>query len=126
MKIVFLDFDGVIRLSDGPPSPKSFRFNSEKIELVKELVQFAQAKLVVTSTWRELYGLERMIAEMNHAFQISDFNHDWMTPLLSVRTRKIRTEVPRGAEITTWLFVHSDIERYAILDDLSEAQFKGH
>ena len=47
MKIIFLDFDGVISTYE-----KGWRFDVEKLELLKEIVDKTDAKIVVTSSWK--------------------------------------------------------------------------
>jgi len=46
MKILFLDFDGVITI------PPTWTLNTEKIKLVKKIVDATGAKIVVSSSWR--------------------------------------------------------------------------
>lgn len=47
MKIIFLDFDGVISTYE-----KGWRFDMKKLELLKEIVDKTDAKIVVTSSWK--------------------------------------------------------------------------
>ena len=46
MKVIFLDFDGVITL------PPKWHLESDKIKLVKKIVDETGAKIVVSSSWR--------------------------------------------------------------------------
>ena len=46
MKIIFLDFDGVITI------PPKWNLNANKIKLIKKLVEETNAKIVISCSWR--------------------------------------------------------------------------
>ena len=86
----------------------------------------SNAQIVVSSSWRELYTLDRMISEMFNILKTNDFHKYWMTPLLRANTRNHDKLIPRGAEISTWLYNHTNITNYVILDDLPPSDFTDH
>jgi len=125
-KVIFLDFDGVIRLSTTTPSPKAFEFVPSKIQLIKKLCYLTDAQVVVSSSWREIYTLDRMRLEMFNILEACDFHEYWMTPILRSHTKNDDKLIPRGAEISTWLYNHTDVTNYVILDDLPSSDFNDH
>lgn len=119
MKIIFLDFDGVISTYE-----KGWRFDVEKIELLKEIVDKTDAKIVVTSSWKRGFTeVDNFIKSFydkprnkdlkkvtifdwfaNSIYDITDNNGSW-----------------RGDEIQRWIDKHNEeIESYVILDDDSD------
>ena len=119
MKIIFLDFDGVISTYE-----KGWRFDVEKLELLKEIVDKTDAKIVVTSSWKrgftevgnfiksfynkprnkDLKNVTIFDWFANSIYDITDNNGSW-----------------RGDEIQRWIDKHNEeIESYVILDDDSD------
>jgi len=120
MKVIFLDFDGVIN------SEASFRYEvRRKTQSVGDtlspiacsnlqyiLDQDADIKLVISSTWRKLHSLE----ELKHILQAYGVNGN-----------KVLSKTPcvfsgdRGHEIRLWLDENPNVTKYVILDDDSTA-----
>lgn len=64
MKVVFLDFDGVIT------TPKSkCKLDPEKMALIGRIIDATDAKIVISSSWRR-YSLEETI---KHITNVEDF-----------------------------------------------------
>jgi len=108
MKIIFLDFDGVITL------PPKWILNLDKINLVKGIVEETGAKIVISSSWRadtienttkKIFNLQ---AEHNDTITWFINNLYDVTPYKSSE---------RGIEIKEYLDTHPDVENYVILDD---------
>jgi hypothetical protein len=113
LKVLFLDFDGVLNSSSTKERWRGFiGLEPKKIELVKKILTETDARVVISSTWR--------------------LNQDWKDALIEGggklivdRTVGITPQLPngwRGDEIKSWLdeqFYKSDffVDRYAILDD---------
>lgn len=124
MKIIFLDIDGV--MNDFEIIKKSVRgvkTNSNNPPLIyltssigdafisrlNKLVKSTGADVVVSSTWRKWYTLERM----QQAFKIMGFEGTivGVTPILETR---------RGFEIEDWIKSNENsfkVEKFVILDD---------
>ena len=109
MKIIFLDFDGVLvnraalraRRLDPQHRPAA---DPEAVAALNHIVQATGARIVVTSTWREEYSLEELrehLARWGVAGAVID-----QTPLAKTR----------GQEIHAWLEEHA-VEKFVILDD---------
>ena len=120
MKILFLDFDGVVSTFE-----KCWRLDEEKLSLLKEIIDNTNAKIVVSSSWKVGYNdVDNFIETLggrresetiknngnmyqwfcNNIYDITDSNGSW-----------------RGDEIQRWIDAHEEeIESYAILDDDSD------
>lgn len=120
MKILFIDFDGVVSTFE-----KGWRLDEEKLSLLKEIIDNTNAKIVVSSSWKVGYNdVDNFIETLggrresetiknngnmfqwfcNNIYDITDSNGSW-----------------RGDEIQRWIDAHEEeIESYAILDDDSD------
>lgn len=107
MKIVFLDFDGVVRINGV--------FSQAAISNLQDLLDHNKGiKIVVSSSWRHK-GLKfcrdelvKQGLEPNKIIDITD-----MEP----------NNVDRGHHVTRWLSKHPDVDKFVILDD--EDDFSG-
>ena len=124
MTVIFLDFDGVLN-SEG-----SFLYESNRRKRYKEqgvkgpvmetlcnvctanfqelLFQYPDAKVVISSTWREHFSLE------------------WLREKLAsykIDSSRVIDKTPsdwggnRGVEIQLWLNAHPEVDHYIIIDD---------
>ncbi len=116
MKVIFLDFDGVISTYE-----MSWRIDPNKLMLLDKIVQATDAKIVVTSSWK--HGCDNV--------------EEFKSKIYTRRGSKdIKDETPfgkfinqiyditdgcgyRGEEVEKWLNNH-EVENYAILDDDSD------
>jgi Swiss Army Knife RNA repair-like protein len=113
MKVIFLDFDGPIIPA------RAFAINramSYKIpcrtsgSLVNELLKRADAKLVVSSTWRKS-GIEACKEVLRLAgIDLTRLHEDWRTEDLWPLKRK--------DEIEKWLGAHDNIQEWIAIDDM--------
>jgi len=120
MKVVFLDFDGVIRVPD-PAYPLEALFCAERMGRVRELLEMCDAQLVVSSDWRLHHSFERILGILEPRIEREKLHRDWRTP--SLRDADREEAAPRGAEILTWLFHHPECENFVILDDMPRRFF---
>ena len=109
MKVIFLDFDGVLnsdeyfeRTKDDKINRSEFDVNSLKI--LREIISLTDAKIVVTSTWKELRRFDK-VKEYLKSQGI----------LVYDTTRKI--DFKRGEESRDYLSLHKDISEFVIVDD---------
>lgn len=112
--IIFLDFDGVIQTLRGCiASGKSFSkapSDPVLVELLRRACE-AGARIVVSSTWREL---GRMALDKLEENGLADYlMTDWKTPIIELRDYV----AARPAEIADWLSRHPECKSYLILDD---------
>lgn len=120
MKIIFLDFDGVIT------TPKSgWNIDNNKCLLIKEICDKTGAKIVISSSWRHRTVEETI--KQNHL-------EDWILKdyvvgvTISLMTDPVKFEFEdrycdnfliRGNEIDYYIKNHN-VENYVILDDYSD------
>lgn len=109
--IIFLDFDGVIRLpmEGGWVAPDTSEFRSDRVQAVFNLAEITGSKIVVSSDWR-ISRSRNDIEEMLPG--IGKYLHRcWATPFLQQGR-------DRAHEIERWLSVYGRETRFfVILDD---------
>lgn len=119
MKIIFLDFDGVITI------PPKWNLNANKIKLIKKLVEETNAKIVISSSWRHsnledtiksIIGYTKKCPKTKMFYWLIDNIYD-ITPHFCDNKYK---NTGRGGEIQTWLDKHPEVENYIIIDDDSD------
>lgn len=130
MKIIFLDVDGVLNsadyfdrvrenrdrcLFDIEEKELNHELNEDKIILLKEIVDKTGAQLVLSSTWRELFGDKE-------AFAPKDPMYVFLEETLAKYGLKIMSQTPylnfnRPAEIKAWLDNRVDDVVFVSLDD---------
>jgi len=131
MKIIFLDFDGVLN-SDAFFKANDNRYLPETLDLaavarVNTIVARTGAKVVVSSTWRLGYSLDQLkdILGRHHLSGevigvtpvIQDVDED--------RVIVVR-KAPRGLEIQRWLDTQPEPpEAFVILDDEADMEHLG-
>lgn len=126
MKVIFLDFDGVLNsrasfimenrrrqgLSKkkkeelGPINESLCHVCCSNFQLILE--HFPEVKIVISSTWRELFDLEWLKAKLS-SYGIDSSRVIDRTPGSFGRSR--------GFEINSWLEDHPEVKTYLILDD---------
>ena len=137
MKVIFLDFDGVLNSSDysatlfeaGKPTQDENGhelFDPETVKRLNRIVDETEAKVVISSSWRYLgmtalqdiwheRGLHGQIIGITSLYAVDEFiiEHglEWLTNGAEVGS-------PRAVEIETWLHEHDSINNFVILDDL--------
>jgi len=123
MKIIFLDFDGVICTqasykdaekkhgleSDGFPPPLHLILKS-RVARVQEICDKTGAKIVISSMWRVLYKWGVLKGFLRH---------HGLTAEIIDQTPSGGLSRDRGLEITQWMQLHPDIswDDIVILDD---------
>lgn len=125
MKIIFLDFDGVITNLES-----KYCLNNEKMELVKRICDETNAKIVITSSWRyidvknTLKSIEESGRE-NDPFILADYVID-ITPRFHFKYNDEYVNIHRGEEIQYIIdkykyrykkYSIEQITNYVILDD---------
>lgn len=109
MKIIFLDFDGVITTLES-----RWEIDLEKCKLVKRICDEASANIVISSSWRK-HNLESTMQQFSReSFPLYDY-------VVGVTKRlfipNISIAIPRGVEILEYIKSNNSITNYVILDD---------
>lgn len=120
MKIVFLDFDGVLnRLSDFAFEANQSAFNTDAIKRLNDIVHEARAKVVVSSSWRVNHSrdeLRRLLAEAGFRGEIIG-----CTPIYNNEEAHSLPDIGliRCREIQAWIDNHPEpLTSFVVLDDL--------
>lgn len=124
MKVIFLDFDGVLNSSASFVMEKRIRekqyLTKKKLCPINEtlchvctsnfqliLDEVPDAKIVISSTWRELFDLEWLKKKLN-SYGVDS------TKVIGITPSSFRS---RGYEIDQWLKDHPEVTSFVILDD---------
>ena len=127
MKVIFLDFDGVMDTAyfghvlgkEGLPCHDEFGavFDPNCVGYLKKIIEKTGAEIVVTSSWKSLMTYRDMLNMWEqrglHGYVID------LTPSSSGCKH-------RGDEIDAWLKECKDECQYVILDDIDESNFNEH
>lgn len=107
MKIIFLDFDGVITTYYS-----KYKISIEKVKLIEKLIEETDAKIVISSSWR--HGSKN--AEEFTKKYLSEISDSIFAKSI-IDLTKVFSPV-RGEEIQKWIDDHiNEIDSYVILDD---------
>ena len=127
MKIIFLDFDGVmdtaryeliLRIS-GRPSVDAYGtiFDPECVWNLRQIIDKTGAKIVVSSSWKSIMSFEELLdmwKKRNLPGEVID------TTPYNLECRN------RGDEIDLWLQGCQEECQYVILDDIDGSNFNEH
>lgn len=123
MKVILLDFDGVLNCAKSKsrvPSPKEpnvwyVGIDSDKMRNLVKIVQETNAKIVLTTTWREHYEVG--------AYKQEDPVGKYMNNKFRKFGLKIYDKIQRGKRfdrgrgVKVWLDEHPGVTDFVILDD---------
>lgn len=129
LKIIFLDFDGVINGSDLPacfsagwPESHLETLLIERINKIVEIVEAQDAekdiktKIVISSSWRVRFPLD----ELRHMLRNKGLRAEVIDVTPRIYPMRFSENVPRGKEIQAWLTDCTDtVVKFVILDDIS-------
>ncbi|HEX2568852.1 MAG TPA: HAD domain-containing protein [Polyangia bacterium] len=122
MRIIFLDLDGVLvtarllRRITAERESLADALDSRAVALLNDLVARADARIVISSSWRELFNLDELTQLLGSA--------GLQGPILDVTPIGLpaagaKTAV-RGHEIQQWLDQHPNVSAFVILDDAAD------
>ncbi len=110
MKVIFLDIDGVLNSYqyDKGRTQADGNIDRSRVALIKSLVDKTGAKIVLSSTWRELLGTDE-------ARQLTDVFGEFS---LTIYDKTPHVNNDRQQEITQWLSEHPETTKFVIFDDI--------
>lgn len=126
MKVIFLDFDGVLNCEKyiSRCGNSGINIDITRLQLIKNLVEVTNAKIVLSSSWREHWEKEchkcdAVGLEINNIFAEFGLTIYDKTPKLNAR---------REQEIEQYLDQNTDVENFVVFDDcyLSSNVINGH
>lgn len=120
MKVIFLDFDGVINNRDfrnnnkDRKNPSAFQrdlseIDPEMVAKIQQIIDATDAKIVISSSWRlirELDHLRSVLMHLGLGAEVIDF-----TPHFGM------VDSQRGDEICAWLSKHPEVTSFVVIDD---------
>ncbi|MCQ2201612.1 MAG: HAD domain-containing protein [Bacteroidales bacterium] len=134
MKIIFLDFDGVLNTEDyqrelqeaDKPREDNYGrlFSPVAMDNLYRIVRATGAKIVVISSWKGIYGLDglrQMWKERGYMGEINDVTRngvsdEWLLNADLSTLDNFNIPHPKSLEISDYLKTHR-ISNYAIIDD---------
>ena len=123
MKVIFLDFDGVITTKDS-----KWKLCPEKMAMLGDIIAATDAKIVISSSWRRT-NLEDTISHITNPENpyVGENPFPYANRVIGITPRMFgfihphkdrHCKIPRGVEINAWIWQHlQEIDNYVILDD---------
>lgn len=121
MKVIFLDFDGVITTYNS-----KWKIDMNNIKIINDICDKTNAKIVVTSSWR--IGHRGDVLAFNGYLTQYIIKHNYLDNVQDTFDKFIGNIVGmtesiggwRGDEIKLYMNEHPEVENYVILDDDSD------
>lgn len=126
MRVIFLDFDGVLNSAKylARVGGEGVVIDPARMDLLQKIVMATDAKIVLTTSWREHWSenpeeRDETGARISRLFSSRGLQILGKTPQLRAR---------RERQIKSWLEEHPEVEQFVVLDDmlLSADFLEGH
>ncbi len=113
--IVFLDVDGVLNNSTTRDRVcHMVGLDDRKIAILKEIVDFLNADIILSSSWKENWHKTLKAAQDEFADALDERLAAFG---LRIADRTYDSGFDRGKGILEWIRIHGPLRRYVILDD---------
>lgn len=126
MKVIFLDFDGVLNCEKYilRCNGCGVTIDPTRMILLKQIVDVTDAKIVLSTSWREHWS--RDLAQCDSTGTL--INSIFCTHGLQIFDKTPQLHARRETEIELWLNAHPETENFVVLDDglLSADFLDGH
>ena len=126
MKIIFLDFDGVLNSEKYIRSCGHYGviIDPSRMELLSQLVNSTDAEIVLSTSWREHWNSDKSKCDET-GLLINEIFAEYGLSIYD-KTPKLRSD--RESEIKMWLEQNEDVTNFVVLDDafLSADYLNGH
>lgn len=121
LRIIFLDFDGVIV---GPPD----KFLPACMEALNEAIRQTQAGIVFSTSWRLVYSTEELEGYLRQNGLINDAVILGSIPIIEKLVTPMGTRVcgTRGQEIEAWISENKYEGALCVIDDLMSQCYPYH
>lgn len=121
MKILFLDFDGVITTYQS-----KWKIDMNKVKIINNICDRTDAKIVVTSSWR--IGYAGVVTAFHESLKQYFIKHEYEGIFKYIFDKFINNIVGmtdsvgtcRGNEIKFYINEHPEVKNYVIIDDDSD------
>lgn len=116
MKVIFLDFDGVLNTDRYVKRAGHFGvvIDPERMVFLRRIVDMTGAKIVLSTSWREHW--ENDAAALNETGR--EINRIFAENSLYVWDKTPRCSINREDEIKAWLDNAENIESFVVIDDM--------
>lgn len=126
MKVIFLDLDGVLNSAKYLLDHEYYgvAIDPTRMCLLKQIIDATDAKIVLSTSWREHWEKDVAKCDSTGALINSIFSKHGLQ--IWDKTPQLRTR--RETEIRNWLDKHPDVKNFVVLDDrlLSADYLNGH
>ena len=115
MKVIFLDFDGVLNSNRYffIAGCEGLAIDPECMDLLKKLVKDTNVKIVLTTSWREHWDQD----EKNCTVIGKEINTLFSRYQLKVFDKTPKLSTGRESEIEAWLDENPQVDAFVVLDD---------
>lgn len=115
MKLLFLDFDGVISTFE-----KGNRLDIEKVQLVEEIIKQTDCKIIVSSDWAKDNKTSVDFIKETFSEKFINEHFDFVYAIIGITNHHLGYP-KRGDEIEHYLTnFKTNLESYVILDDIND------
>lgn len=116
MKVIFLDFDGVLNSEKYVQNCGEYGvvIDPSRMFLLKQIIDVTGAKIVLSTSWREHW--ETNPSECNSTGQ--QINTIFGEYGLQITGKTPKLHLRREQEIKHWLDEHPEVENFVVLDDM--------
>ncbi len=126
MKVIFLDFDGVLNSAKYLLGCEDYGvvIDPSRMVLLKQIVDATGAKIVLSTSWREHWFKDLVECDSTGVI----INRIFSTYGLQIFDKIPELHERRETEIKSWLDKHPEVKSFVVLDDmlLSADYLKGH
>lgn len=116
MKVIFLDFDGVLnsaKYRNSVPDYYSNFIDESRMPFLKQIIEETGAVIVLTTTWRMYWDK----CEVQVSEDTQKINNMFDKYGLTIYSKTDTFDENRNFEISMWL-CRNEVENYVILDDM--------
>lgn len=115
MKVIFLDIDNVLNCSTSVSNCNGWvGIDTALVRKLAQIVQVTEAKIVLTSTWKN--NFEPGAYKQTHP-EAKYLSNKLRKQGLKVYSKTIDKNYNRGEGIMNWLDSHKDVTAWVVLDD---------
>lgn len=116
MKIVFLDFDGVLNSEKYVKACGEYGviIDPSRMILLKQLIDATNAKIVLSTSWREHWDADNRKCNSTGK-QINDIFAQYN---LHIFDKTSKLHLSRECEIKAWIDEHTEVKNFVVLDDM--------
>lgn len=126
MKVIFLDIDGVLNGNCYTPENNNagVLIDNARLKLIKQIVDATDAKLVLSSSWKEHWEIDTDKCDETG----KEMNSSFADEGLSIYDKTTTHQGNRKKEIIEWMKTHSDVKNFVVIDDspFEEDDLKDH